>query len=157
MLHSSVYSMPRSFTQRAVPVKYFLGPSSTPDCLPVSSSYGAFPGNHGLSRFHSPSGTSRPLPMNQRTLSDVAGYSMHHSLCSPPGALDPRYMFRGQSAWHPLDASNRSNSLPRRRTVSGTAPRTVKWRNDVIDGAGWFFHYLQFSFFKFHCSKLPLY
>ncbi|MCP9263859.1 Rho GTPase-activating protein syd-1 [Dirofilaria immitis] len=130
------YSMPRSLTQRPVPMQSFPGPSTAPDYLPASSSYGAFPGSLGLSQFHVPSGTSRPLPINQRSLSDVAGYSMHHSLCSPPGAMDPRYMLRGQSAWHPTDPSSRSNSLPRRRAISGTAPpRTVKWRNDVIDGA----------------------
>ncbi|VDO69577.1 unnamed protein product [Onchocerca flexuosa] len=142
MLPSSyTYSMPRSITQRPVPVSSFPGPSTAPDYLPESSSYGAFPGNFGLSQFRAPPGISRPLPINQRSLSDVAGYSMHHSLCSPPGALDPRYMLRGQSAWHPIDpSSSRSNSLPRRRAISGTAvpPRTVKWRNDVIDGASLF-------------------
>ncbi|VBB31336.1 unnamed protein product, partial [Acanthocheilonema viteae] len=135
MLPSYTYSMPRSLAQRSVPLPSFPGPSTAPDYLSASSSYVTFPGSLGLSQFHVPLGTSRPLPINQRSLSDVAGYAMHHSLCSPPGAMDPRYMFRGQSAWHPVDLSDRSNSLPRRCAVSGTAPRTVKWRNDVIDGA----------------------
>lgn len=149
MLPSYTYSMPRSVAQRPVPLPSFPGPSTAPDYLPESSSYGAFPGSLGLSHFHVPPGTSRPLPINQRSLSDVAGYAMHHSLCSPPGAMDPRYMFRGQSAWHPIDPSDRSNSLPRRRAASGTAPRTVKWRNDVIDGES-LFYFSKFQYFKFH-------
>lgn len=141
MLPSYTYSIPRSLTQRPVPLPSFPGPSTAPDYLPASSSYGVFPGSFSPSQFHVPPGTSRPLPIiNQRSLSDVAGYAMHHSLCSPPGAMDPRYMFRGQSAWHSTNPSDRSNSLPRRRAVSGTAvPRTVKWRNDVIDGASLFY------------------
>lgn len=134
--------MPRSRTAQtaaAVPVATGLpGPGISGFGQPPAAFGATAP--PGIGPILPPAHAPRPMP-GQRSMSDVVGYTMHRSLCSPlvepkpgvPGVLRgipaPSWQLGGAAS-----TSYKSNSLPRRRAVSGTTPRSVKWRNDVIGG-----------------------